>query len=68
MKGLISCLSLGPHTMSGGPRFCINYTAIITDRVDVREEETERQIGKQKKTHRERQRNTESEIALTILQ
>ena len=57
MKGLISCLSPGPHTMSGGPRFCMNYTAIITDRVGVRDEET----GRQRQGERERERNTKSE-------
>ena len=36
-------LSRRAHSMYGGPRFCINYTAIITDRVAVREEETGRQ-------------------------
>ena len=37
--------------MSGGPMFCINYTAIITDRVGVRDEET----GRQRQRERERE-------------
>ena len=37
--------------MYGGPMFCINYTAIITDRVGVRDEET----GRQRQRERERE-------------